>query len=261
MSRRQDSEAEQQLAMLLRIVHEEVNRLTARMPSQTYEREELVSCAFVGLCEARNRFDPSHGVPLGAYARLRIRGSLIDGMRNSIGLVRRRYFERFVRQQNTHASAQSLQAHLCSLKRDIVRGQQLEAIPLVPDELLLAKERIQLVRRALEALEDDGRLLIKNLFGFDGSEENGESLAQQLDCHRSSISRRKRKLLKHLKVLMSEPTNGSCAPRLNAHQRRPGRGLVQTTARQQNSRSSPSRCRDRRLSCVAKRQGKTPRSL
>jgi len=45
------------------------------------ELEDLVSYGQTGLLEAARRFDPTRGVPFRAYASIRIRGAMIDGVR------------------------------------------------------------------------------------------------------------------------------------------------------------------------------------
>lgn len=64
-------------------------------------RENLHSAGVLGLVEAANAFDPSHGVPFRTFSFPRIRGSIIDELRKqspvsqailqNIGIVRRTY--------------------------------------------------------------------------------------------------------------------------------------------------------------------------
>jgi RNA polymerase sigma factor for flagellar operon FliA len=50
--------------------------------------DDAVSCAYVGLVEAAERYDPSSGVPFRGYAYIRIRGAVIDGLRGVTGSSR-----------------------------------------------------------------------------------------------------------------------------------------------------------------------------
>ncbi len=50
--------------------------------------DDLVQMGMVGLIEAAQRYDPSHGVPLGTYAYYRIRGAIIDGLKDATGVSR-----------------------------------------------------------------------------------------------------------------------------------------------------------------------------
>lgn len=52
------------------------------------EFDDLVALGTIGLAEAAQRFDPSRGVPFGAFAWYRTQGAIIDGMRKSSTLPR-----------------------------------------------------------------------------------------------------------------------------------------------------------------------------
>jgi RNA polymerase sigma factor for flagellar operon FliA len=56
---------------------------------QHVQFEELVSLGTIGLAEASQRFDPTRGVPFGAYAWYRTQGAIIDGLRRASNLPRR----------------------------------------------------------------------------------------------------------------------------------------------------------------------------
>ena len=53
------------------------------------ERSDLTSCAWLGLYEARQRFNPQQGVQFSTFARLRIRGAIYDGLAETSSLGRR----------------------------------------------------------------------------------------------------------------------------------------------------------------------------
>lgn len=65
----------------LYLVQHIVNELAARFPRHT-DRSELWSAGAAGLVEASRRYDPDIGVPFGSFARLRIRGAIIDSTRS-----------------------------------------------------------------------------------------------------------------------------------------------------------------------------------
>ncbi|BAO44324.1 RNA polymerase sigma factor FliA [Thiolapillus brandeum] len=54
--------------------------LMARMPSSV-QVEDLIQAGMIGLLEAINNYDPSKGASFETYARIRIRGSMIDEVR------------------------------------------------------------------------------------------------------------------------------------------------------------------------------------
>ena len=71
------------------LVQEELRRITRMSRLASIERSDLVSCAWLGLYEARQRFDPKQGACFASYARLRIRGAILDGLAETTTLGRR----------------------------------------------------------------------------------------------------------------------------------------------------------------------------
>ncbi len=55
------------------------------------EMDDLLSCGRAGLLDAARRFESHRGVPFRAYATLRVRGAMIDGIRALSPLPRRVY--------------------------------------------------------------------------------------------------------------------------------------------------------------------------
>lgn len=64
-------------------------RMVYSRVKQHVQFDELVSLGTIGLAEAAQRFDPSRGVPFGAYAWYRTQGAIIDGLRRASNLPRR----------------------------------------------------------------------------------------------------------------------------------------------------------------------------
>ncbi len=65
------------------IAHSMVRQLSA-----TIDLDDLVSYGTFGLVDAVERFDPQHGARFATYATHRVRGAIIDGMRNLDGVPR-----------------------------------------------------------------------------------------------------------------------------------------------------------------------------
>lgn len=62
-----------------------VRRVVARLdinPASELDTSDLISHGLVGLIEAVERFDPARGVAFETYASARVRGSVIDALRN-----------------------------------------------------------------------------------------------------------------------------------------------------------------------------------
>ncbi len=64
-------------------------RQVGRAVGSTVLLDELESFGREGLLDAARRYDASRGVPFRAYANLRIRGSMLDGVRSTMPLPRR----------------------------------------------------------------------------------------------------------------------------------------------------------------------------
>jgi len=56
-------------------------RISTKLPSHV-ELNDLVSAGILGLLDAIEKFDPSRGVKFKTYAELRIKGSILDSLRN-----------------------------------------------------------------------------------------------------------------------------------------------------------------------------------
>jgi RNA polymerase sigma factor FliA len=66
------------------------NKLRWRVPS-TIEYTDLVSYGFIGLMDALDRYDTSYNRDFAIYARSRIAGAIIDGIRVEAGIPRSAY--------------------------------------------------------------------------------------------------------------------------------------------------------------------------
>lgn len=65
-----------------------LGRIAARLPADV-DRQNLESAGVLGLVEAAGQFDPTRGVEFGAFARLRIRGAILDELRRNCPLPQR----------------------------------------------------------------------------------------------------------------------------------------------------------------------------
>ncbi|HEV8549875.1 MAG TPA: sigma-70 family RNA polymerase sigma factor [Polyangiaceae bacterium] len=66
-----------------------IARRIAREVGPSAELADLVSYGREGLLDAARKFDPNRGVPFRGYASFRVRGAIIDGVRQSARLPRR----------------------------------------------------------------------------------------------------------------------------------------------------------------------------
>lgn len=65
----------------------------ARSVGRSIEFDDLVGAGREGLLDAARRFEPARGVPFRAYANFRVRGAILDGVRQ-LSLLPRRAYER-----------------------------------------------------------------------------------------------------------------------------------------------------------------------
>lgn len=79
--------AEELVQRYMPLVSYHVQRFSATLPSSV-PREELVSFGLVGLYDALKKFDPSRDLKFDTYASFRIRGAILDGLRQEDWLPR-----------------------------------------------------------------------------------------------------------------------------------------------------------------------------
>src|SRR5256885_15956849 len=65
----------------LPLVHYAVSEMAAKVPRHV-SRDDLVSAGMAGLAQAARSFDPARGISFDRYASTRIRGSLLDELRD-----------------------------------------------------------------------------------------------------------------------------------------------------------------------------------
>jgi RNA polymerase sigma factor for flagellar operon FliA len=56
-------------------------RISAKLPASV-ELDDLISAGMIGLIDALDKYDPSRGVKFKTYAELRVRGAILDSLRN-----------------------------------------------------------------------------------------------------------------------------------------------------------------------------------
>src|SRR5262245_6260971 len=76
--------AEEREALILAsiaLVKHVAHRVATRLPA-TVEIHDLVNAGVVGLLDAVEKFDPERGIKFNTYAEVRIRGAILDSLRN-----------------------------------------------------------------------------------------------------------------------------------------------------------------------------------
>ncbi len=77
----QDAERDQLILEHLPQIKYIAQRISAKLPSHV-ELNDLVSAGILGLLDAISKFDVSRGVKFKTYAELRIKGAILDSLRN-----------------------------------------------------------------------------------------------------------------------------------------------------------------------------------
>ncbi len=76
-----DAEREQLILEHLPQIKYVAQRIATKLPSHV-ELNDLISAGILGLLDAIEKFDPSRGVKFKTYAELRIKGAILDSLRN-----------------------------------------------------------------------------------------------------------------------------------------------------------------------------------
>lgn len=125
-------------------------RMVRRFPSHI-EVEELINIGTLGLIDAIDRFDAARGVPFKSYAEIRIRGAIVDSLREA-DWIPRSVRRRFARLETTRTQLRT------QLGREPTREEMAGALEVdveMYDDLVGGAEIRRLV--SLDApLDDEG---------------------------------------------------------------------------------------------------------
>lgn len=198
----------------LPLVAREVREAISRLPAHV-SRDELTSAGMLALVQAVRGFDPARGVPFPAFARRRIRGAILDELRDmdwASRSVRRRERElddarARIASVNGRAATSSeiadatgmTTAELARHEGDLARaavgslsdlatetiGGLPDVRPVEPEAVLLHRERMAYVRDAVAGLPERLRAVVDGYFLAD---RPMAELAEELGVSESRIS-------------------------------------------------------------------------
>ena len=184
-------------------------------------RDDLASVGAVALVQAADAFDPTLGIPFGAYARTRIVGAFADDMRSgdwaSRG-TRKRIKETLSTQEaltaslgrapsvdeiagalgvdrQTASSALADAARTVSTLDDTVADHLAADVPM-PGDHLLASERSRYVRAAVDALPERMRLIVEAVYFGD---RTVTEVAAELGITHSAVSQQRTEAVRLLR--------------------------------------------------------------
>ena len=215
-----------------------VRETLARIPAHV-NRDDLVSAGMYALAAGAKAFDPSHGVPFGRFAAIRIRGAITDELRsrdwasrsvrakareleevrNSLAatLGRLPNREELARAMGVEArevdavEADVARASVVSLQALTVEDRE-ERVPTTgeePEKLLLRREQLGYLRDSIAELPERLRLVVQGYF-FDGRKMT--DLADELGVTESRISQLRSEALSMLRDAMRSAEGISDAP-------------------------------------------------
>ena len=190
-------------------------RVAATIPVRI-DLDDLIQTGTIGLLDAVRRYDPSKGIPFPAYARFRIRGAILDSLRQLDWATRNQR-----KQRKAAASADSADggtqagpAQFFMLGPVIslsTRNESQDELPapdvacgegLHPDRLYEVAEARDLIGRAMHTLPSRYREVVK-LYYY--SEQSMREIGRTLGVNESRISQiHKAALIKMRRALASE---------------------------------------------------------
>jgi len=195
-------------------------------------RDDLASAGAVALITSADSFDPSLGIPFGAFARRRIVGAFADEMRSSDWAsrgARRRIKETLaVKETLTAALGRTPSvdeiASLLGVDRSEVTAGLTDAARTVsplddstagfliadtalPDESLLAAERLSYLSAAVEALPEKMQMIVRQVYFEDRSVKE---IADELGITHSAVSQQRAEAIRLLRDALETHYSDSC---------------------------------------------------
>lgn len=160
-----------------------VARAIARRTRSSHLLPDLLQCAAVGMLEAQHSFDPTRGVPFGAYARHRIRGAVYDGLCELLPARRC---------AAVRMDGAALQTARRNRYDDLIEDQ---APAATAQELLEEQELLHRLRAAFQGLAGRDQEVLAAVYDLSGQRTSGARVALERGCSRSTVSR------EHLRAL------------------------------------------------------------
>jgi len=136
-------------------------RKLARRAGPAAEWDELYGWGAEGLVEAARSYDPGRGVPFAAYARARVRGAMLDGMRSMSPLPLAVHRERIDGDEEAGAAEERLCARfasarveglLCEVAEETDGPIAAASAELCPEVVAGRRQLKRLIAHALNAL-------------------------------------------------------------------------------------------------------------
>ncbi|MDH5671700.1 MAG: sigma-70 family RNA polymerase sigma factor [Myxococcales bacterium] len=184
--------------------------------------EDLLSYAYTGLLEARERYDAGRGTPFKAFAYYRVRGAVIDGVRRMAHMPRRAHARMQALEAldtsaeaqapNTSEPAPNAAAALGAIKATLDRvttayalaqaaGQDPDDQGDDPERSAMLSERRAAVAEEVERLPERERMLIRGYY-FEG--RHLEDICKEIGVSKSWGSRTHTRALSRLRIALDQ---------------------------------------------------------
>jgi len=151
--------------------------------------DDLIAFGFGGLLEAKHRFDPGRGVRFQTFAYHRIRGAMLDGVRQMAEMPRRAHERlRDERENRPTAAPTALDKAFTRMSASLIGGTLMQGRfgDESPEAVLLKNESVAGLLRALAALPERQRILVRGFY-FEG--RSIDAMARELGISKSWASR------------------------------------------------------------------------
>lgn len=235
------------------------------------DRDDLAAVGSLALVAAADAFDPTLGVPFGAYARTRIAGALADDMRSADWAsrgTRKRIRETLATQEalsarlgrsvgvqeiadamgvdrQTASDAMSDAARIVAPLDETVHDLVAADLPLPGDDLLETEKR-RYLRAAVEALPERMRFVVEAVYFGDRSVTD---VAAELGITHSAVSQQRSEAMRLLRDglaahygdggAVAEPASRTTAARRSAYLARVASNATASVARAVHDATAP----------------------
>lgn len=193
---------EENLDKSLNMVKAVAREIHRRLPSFTVEYDDLYQNGVIGLMAAVEKYDASKGVPFLPYARFRVRGAILDGLRRTDVLTRnhRRMSRSSDGQDGFHAPvtvSASAPRPTDSGERNSIEANLPADESNSPYRLFQLEQARCLVDGAMDELPERHRRMMHLLF-HDGL--RASEVAKQFHVNESRVSQIRRSALRRISV-------------------------------------------------------------
>ncbi|MCB0360488.1 MAG: sigma-70 family RNA polymerase sigma factor [Bdellovibrionales bacterium] len=179
-------------------------------PTSTFDYEDFVSAAGLGLCIASTRYSEKRADTFRPYAAMRIRGAMLDMLRKDSGIIRRQYralvdnempFRFAKNSRELVGMVNSIEGLPMTVLEQVDGSLELAySEELSPEARVWRRVGKEALHRVIRQLPDDERTIIERRYFHDETlDEIGESLG---GYSKSWLSRIHRRALERLREML-----------------------------------------------------------